>query len=103
MKIDQLPLGARFQWKGCNYSKVGPMTGAADGGGVVFIPKHAVLKPVPDEAPPALLPDPAAEPLDGAKVLVAFEAYHRTALGLVDDAGRLALEGARRRFLSMLR
>ena len=34
MKIDQLPIGTRFQWKGRSYTKVGPMTAAADGGGV---------------------------------------------------------------------
>ena len=34
MKIDQLPIGTRFQWKGRSYTKVGPMTAAADAGGV---------------------------------------------------------------------
>ena len=47
MKIDQLPLGARFRWKGRNYTKVGPMTASADAGGVDFIPKHAALQPIP--------------------------------------------------------
>lgn len=102
MKIDQLPLGARFQWKGRSYTKVGPMTAAAESGGVDFIPKHAALQPVPGEAPPVLADDTAAS-LDAAKVRAAFETYHRTALRIADDAGRLALENARLRFLSEIR
>lgn len=100
MKIDQLPIGARFQWKARSYTKVGPMTAAADGGGVDFIPKHAALLPVPGETPPPVTPAEAAQPLDAAKVKAAFEAYHRTALGVVDEAGRLALQRARARFLA---
>lgn len=103
MKIDQLPVGARFQWKGRCYTKVGPMTAAAESGGVDFIPKHAALQPVPGEAPPAMLADDTAVSVDAAKVRTAFEAYHRTALRVADDAGRLALERARLRFLSEIR
>lgn len=100
MKIDQLPNGARFQWKGRNYTKVGPMTAAAESGGVDFIPKHATLQPIPGEAPPAAPAEDTAPPLNAAKVKTAFEAYHRTALRLADEAGRLTLESARVRFLS---
>lgn len=66
MKIDQLPTGARFQWKGRNYTKVGPMTAAAESGGVDFIPKHATLQPIPGEAPPAAPTEHTAAPLDAA-------------------------------------
>jgi len=100
MKIDQLPNGTRFQWKGRNYTKVGPMTAAAESGGVDFIPKHASLQPTPGEAPPTLVPDETTGALDAAKVKAAFEAYHRTALRVADDAGRLTLESARVRFLA---
>ena len=100
MKIDQLPTGARFRWKGQNYTKVGPMTAAADSGGVVFIPKHATLQPIPGEAPPAAPEQDTAPPLNAAKVKAAFEAYHLTALRVADEAGRLTLERARLRFLA---
>lgn len=103
MKIDQLPPGARFQWKGVSYTKVGPMTASADSGGVVFIPKHAALQPVPGETAPALVADEPAGSLDAARVKAAFEAYHRTALHLVDEAGRMTLEGERVRFLAEIR
>lgn len=100
MKIDQLQTGTRFLWKGRNYTKVGPMTAAADSGGVDFIPRHAALQPIPGEPPPPIPPDEPAGSLDAAKVKAAFEAYHRTALRLVDEAGRLELERARARFLA---
>ncbi|MBS0512151.1 MAG: hypothetical protein JSR42_13375 [Proteobacteria bacterium] len=102
MKIDQLPPGARFQWRGRNYTKVGPMTAAADSGGVDFIPKHANLQPIPGEAPPAAPEEATAPPLDAARVKAAFEAYHRTALHVTDEAGRLTLESARVRFLAAI-
>ncbi|HRP24142.1 hypothetical protein [Thauera sp.] len=100
MKIDQLPIGARFQWKGRNYTKVGPMTAAAESGGVDFIPKHAVLQPIPGEAPPPAPTDEAAGTLDAARVKTAFETYHRAALRVADEVGRLELERARLRFLA---
>jgi hypothetical protein len=99
MKIDLLPIGSRFQWKGRSYTKVGPMTAAADGGGTDLIPKHAALQPVPGETPPPAAPAETAAALDAAKVKAAFETYHRTALGVADEAGRLALQRARARFL----
>jgi hypothetical protein len=100
MKIDQLPIGSRFQWKGRSYTKVGSMTASADGGGVDFIPRHAALQPIPGEAPPPAAQAEAVPPLDAAKVKAAFETYHRTALGVADEAGRLALDLARAKFLS---
>lgn len=100
MKIDQLPNGTRFQWKGRNYTKVGPMTAAAESGGVDFIPKHAVLQPIPGETPPPAPTDETSATLDAAKVKAAFETYHRSALRVADEAGRLELERARLRFLA---
>lgn len=103
MKIDQLPVGARFQWKGRCYTKVGPMTASAESGGMDFIPKHAALQPIPGEAPPPRLADDTTASADAARFRTAFENYHRTALGVADDAGRLALERARLRFLAEIR
>lgn len=103
MKIDQLPLGARFQFKGGTYVKVGPMTASGESGGTVFIPKHAVLQPVPGEAPPATQQEPLPQSLDAAKVKAAFDIYHQTVMTLIDEAGRATLETARKRFLSEIR
>lgn len=100
MKLNQLPLGARFEYQGKILTKTGPMTGATEKGGSVFIPKFAVLKPVDGEAPPP--PPKAARSLDADAVLAAFEAYHGTAMRLVDESGRMALAAARARFLGVL-
>jgi len=102
MKLDHLPLGARFVYKGRVMSKVGPMTAAAEEGGTVFIPKHAVLKPVPGEAPPAPPQPDHPKSVDTARVLAAFEDYHRIALAAADERGRQALGTARARFLAAL-
>jgi len=101
MKLDHLPLGARFVYKGRVMSKVGPMTAAAEQGGTVFIPKHAVLGPVPGESPPEPPPSRPAS-VDTDRVRAAFEDYHRIALAAADEAGRQALAAARMRFLAAL-
>ncbi|MCB1887724.1 MAG: hypothetical protein KDH20_08960 [Rhodocyclaceae bacterium] len=101
MKIDQIPVGARFQLKGKAFTKVGPMTAAGESGGTTFIPKHAVLQPAPGEAPPAP-PPPLSGALDASRVLAAVDAYHREALALVGEAGRDGLEAARQRLLEAL-
>lgn len=103
MKIDLLPIGARFQWKGRTHTKIGPMTATSDAGGSVFIPKHAVLAPVPGETPPPLPQRAPAEALDPARVAAAFDLYHQTAVRFVDATGRAMLEAARKRFLSEIR
>lgn len=46
MKIGQLPIGARFQWKDRSYIKVGPMTAVADDGGVDFNPGSGNYLPI---------------------------------------------------------
>ncbi|WP_173763414.1 hypothetical protein [Nitrogeniibacter mangrovi] len=97
MKLDHLPIGARFEWKGRTLTKVGPMTGATDKGGTVFIPKHAVLTPIAGEGPA-----PAPARVDAADVVAAFEAYHRLALSLVSPAQHEVLHAARAEFLRHL-
>ncbi|MCB1955660.1 MAG: hypothetical protein KDG55_08285 [Rhodocyclaceae bacterium] len=99
MKIDQLPIGARFLLKGRVFTKVGPMTAAGDNGGTTFVPKHAVLQPLPGEAAP---PSPLPDRLEAARVLAAIEAYHQQALALVGEAGREPLEAAHRALLARL-
>lgn len=100
MKLDHLPLGARFHWKGVTYTKVGPMTASGETGGAVFIPKHATLQPVPGEGAPQVPPRARNEPLVAARVIAAFEAYHRSALTLLGEDGKRSLEEARKRFLA---
>ncbi|WP_374500120.1 hypothetical protein [Zoogloea sp.] len=100
MKLNHLPIGARFEYEGQIYTKTGPITATAEKGGQRMIPRHAVLRPVDGHTPP---PAPAAtRQLNEARVLAAFEAYHATALRLTEGLGKAELEQARMRFLATL-
>jgi len=99
MRINQLPIGARFEYEGQEYVKTGPMIGASNTG-QRLIPKHAALKPLGEVAPP-----PAAaksETVSRADVLRAFETFYARCDTLVADDQRAALESARDRFLKAL-
>jgi hypothetical protein len=112
MKFQLLPLGARFEYEGKVYVKVGPLTAAAeDGGGQRMIPRHAALKAVDGDAPPP--PAPAAPVLDREALLAAVEAHHARCARLLEQAAagldeparealRKALAAARRDLLSAL-
>jgi len=53
MKLNHLPIGARFEYEGQIYTETGPITAAAEKGGQRMIPRHAVLRPVDGHTPPA--------------------------------------------------
>ncbi len=100
MKLNHLPIGARFEYDGQIYTKTGPITAAAEKGGQRMIPRHAVLRPVDGHTPP-----PAASTtrqVDENRVLAAFDSYHNTALRLAEGLGKAELEQARARFLAAL-
>lgn len=93
MKIHQLPMGARFEYEGQEYTKTGPQIGSG-AGGQRLIPKYAVLK-VPAGAPPR-------GPLAREAVLAAFERFHAACAPLVPEERRDALAAARAEFLKAL-
>ena len=100
MKLQHLPMGARFEYQGAVYVKTGPMMAATESGEQKLIPRYAVLKPLdPMPAPP----DPkAARQLPEPLVLTAFERYHGRCQRVVDEAGRFELAQARQEFLAAL-
>lgn len=101
MKINLLPIGARFEYQGEIYTKTGPITATADKGGQRMIPRHAALRPVDGHVPP---PNPArTRQVDEQTVITAFDAYHTLALRLADGMGKAELEQARMKFLASLR
>lgn len=100
MKLNHLPIGARFEYEGQIYTKTGPITAAAEKGGQRMIPRHAVLRPMDGHTPPAA--PSTTRQLDEARVLTAFESYHRTALRLAEGLGKAELEQARTQFLAAL-
>lgn len=98
MKINQLPMGARFEYEGEEYVKTGPLfaTGPL---GQRMIPKYAVLKPLGGAAPAA---PPKRDSLPRAEVLKAFDDFHAQCKALVADDRQEALERARGAFLAAL-
>lgn len=98
MKINQLPLGARFEYEGEEYVKSGPLV-ATGKSGQRLIPKYAVLRPL-DGAAPA----PERRPsLPRDEVMAALAAFVDECAQLVPAEGREALAAARERFVQALR
>lgn len=100
MKINLLPIGARFEYEGQIYTKTGPITATAEKGGQRMIPRHAALRPVDGYSPPPS--DTGTRKLDEKAVLEAFETYHVIALRLAEGLGKAELEQARTKFLTVL-
>lgn len=101
MKLQQLPIGARFEYQGKVFVKTGPITAAGETGGNALIPKYAVLKPL--DPMPAPADDRPRRSLAESTVLEAFESFYARSLRLVDESGRLELARARQAFLSALK
>ena len=99
MRLQDLPVGARFEYQGRVFVKTGPITATAEDGGQRMIPRYADLRPLDPlpEKPPA-----SQRQLDEARVRAAFDAFYRTCLRITDDFSRAELEAARRRFITAL-
>ena len=101
MKLQDIPVGARFEYQGRVFVKTGPITATAEDGGQRMIPRYADLRPL-NPPPPGDKPGPRSR-LDEAKVRAAFDEFHRTCLRITDDFSRPELEAARQRFLAALK
>ena len=98
MKIDQLPHGARFEYKGEEYIKTGPMFGTGPRGTQV-IPRSAILKPIAE----AIAASGSVEAvLPRADVLRAFETFYTDCRTLISDEQHDSLALLRDRFLKSL-
>ena len=101
MKLQHLPMGARFEYQGAVYVKTGPMMAAAENGEQKLIPRYAVLKPL-DVMPAA--PDPKTmRQLPEPVVLAALENFYAHCSRLVDESGRFELARARQNFLDAIK
>jgi hypothetical protein len=100
MKLQHLPLGARFEYEGKIFVKTGPLTAASESGGQQIIPRYAVLKPLDQAVPEA---NSARGRLTEASVRAAFDMFYRTAAKLADPTGKDELEAARQRFFNALK
>lgn len=100
MKLQHLPIGARFEFEGQIFVKTGPMTAASEAGGQRIIPRYATLRAL--EAP-VIEKVPKAGMLDRARVMAAFAEYEKICAGLVDEVSKPILEAARQAFLAALK
>lgn len=100
MKLQHLPIGARFEYKGQVFVKTGPLTAASEEGGQQIIPRSAVLKAL--DGPPAETKG-TGRAIDEARVLAAFADFHEACSRLVDVTARPQLETARLKFLRALK
>lgn len=84
MKFQHLPIGARFEFEGRWYTKVGPLVAAEEGGGQRMIPRYAVLRGLNDAA--AVTGDNTVAQLDIAEVSAAFAEFEQMAGQLLREA-----------------
>lgn len=101
MKLQDIPVGARFEYQGRVFVKTGPITATAEDGSQRIIPRSADLRPL--DPPPSETDRRPRRRLDETKVLNAFDAFYRTCLRTADDFSRPELEVARQRFLAELK
>lgn len=84
MKFQHLPLGARFEFEGRCYTKVGPLVAADEGGGQRMIPRYAVLRDL-NEAAAVTAPIMVLQ-LEAAEVSAAFAEFEQIAGQLLHEA-----------------
>lgn len=101
MKIDQIPIGSRFEFKGQVLVKTGPMLGTAADGTKHLVPRYAVLVPLDPDAEPKVRKEPAT--VERFAVLEAFERFYFACHDLVADEHLQALDTARAEFLECLK
>ena len=101
MKLQHLPMGARFEYEGEIHVKTGPMTASSEAGGQRIIPRYATLQPL--EAPAAESKAPIKGRLDAVRVRTAFERFYETSERLVGECGLQELVQARQTFLDAIK
>ncbi|MFZ2268358.1 MAG: hypothetical protein WAV95_12360 [Azonexus sp.] len=101
MKLQDIPIGGRFEYDGKIFTKNGPLTASSEQGGKCMIPRYANLRPL-DLPPEDKLPGMRRR-LDEATVKTAFHEFYRSAADLLDETALPALADARQRFMDQLK
>lgn len=109
MKFQQLAMGARFEYEGKSYTKIGPLTAINEAGEQRMIPRFAVLTPVEGSVVEAAPTRNCL--LEESVVGAAMATYHDECEQLLNavsadptrlEAARAELEAARQRFFARL-
>jgi len=102
MKLQDIPLGSRFEYDGKIFTKTGPLTASSEQGGQSMIPRYANLRPLDlptqEEWQPGI-----QRRLEAAAVKKAFDEFYRSAAELLDESALPALAEARQRCLDKLK
>lgn len=102
MKLQQLAIGARFEYEGAVYVKTGPLTAASEEGGQRIIPRYAILKPL-DVPAAESSPSSIKGRLEAVRVRTAFERFYASCERLVPEGSRNELAEARQQFLDAIK
>ncbi len=101
MKLQQLAVGARFEFEGVVFVKTGPLTAASEAGGQRMIPRYAMVRPL--DVPETATGPAGRRKLDEARVLAAFGRFYETCGKLLDATAHAELAAARQQFLAALK
>ena len=98
MRLQDFPIGARFEYEEAIYVKTGPLTASSDQGKQRIIPRHAMLRS-PEMAAAEGKRTASSDP---AHVLAAFDVFYASCRGWVNEAHHDALAKAREQFIKAL-
>lgn len=103
MKLQDIPLGGRFEYDGKIFTKTGPLTACSDEGkGQTMIPRYAKLRPL--DLPTEEEHQPGMQRrLEAAAVKKAIDEFYRSAAELLDESALPALAEARQHCLDKLK
>lgn len=100
MKLQHLPIGARFEYEGEVFVKTGPLTASSETSGQRVIPRYAVLRPL---EPPLAAGNPGQSNRPTvAEVRAAYAAAESVLREGLGASAETALAEARRRFFAGL-
>lgn len=102
MKLQQLAMGARFEYEGVAYVKTGPLTASSEAGGQRIIPRYANLTPL-DVPVAASSQAPIKGRLEAVRVRTAFERFYESCERLLPENQRGELAVARQQFLDAIK
>lgn len=101
MKLQDIPLGGRFEYDGRILIKTGPLTASGAQGGQTIIPRYANVLPLDLASPEDRLP--GIRRLDETAVRAAFLEFYQSAAELLEESALPALAEARQRCLDQLK
>ena len=98
MRLQDFPIGARFEYEGAFYVKTGPLTASSEQGKQRIIPRHANLRSLEMLAAEGK----RTASSDSVQVLAAFDVFYASCRGWVNEVHHDVLAKAREQFIKAL-